>query len=268
MTLRSALCLRALRNRVGEEVIELSSQPRLIGAELHRRLCQRPPESLALEAIGRTAVLRALKAVATASSTKRPLRFVPVAFECDADLPDDALTGRGRRGRSRATRGIRFFLAPWSVGPRTVSDGCVEGQEPPPLRVSAQTDVGALAQALITERRYRDRSSPVILEAVCTAWHSLVICQALAVAQQLAFRSRDHTRRFTCSTRVSSSSLTLSTPSPATAPMLPRRTQATIPIDDAIVENAGTDDCHVVSQKSPRFVQVLVWSQEQECSWE
>lgn len=99
----------------------------------------------------------------------------------------------------RAARGVRFFVArernlTLDAGPRELW--------PPPLRVSAQTDMQALARAISVERKLSRRSTPVVLEAACSRRHALILCQALAYAQRIAWRHGRDDLRLSCVSHV------------------------------------------------------------------
>merc|ERR1712003_553479 len=88
-------------------------------------------------------------------------------------------------------RGIRFFVARAS---QSRSDDTPMYAAGPALRVSATTDMSSLAHAVSTERRLRGKTTPVVIEATLSARHALVVCQALAQAQLLAFQSGEAAR--------------------------------------------------------------------------
>ncbi|CAE8599898.1 unnamed protein product [Polarella glacialis] len=56
----------------------------------------------------------------------------------------------------------------------------------------------ALAHAISMERKLRDVKTPVAVEATCSRQHALVLCKALAKAQQLAFMTQDPERYLSC----------------------------------------------------------------------
>lgn len=182
---------------------------------LFRHLARlRPGYYLAVEAVGRQAMLQALKAIANSGPLSAPTRFTPLLFEEPPPSPpaslqlDDVSTENGgdaaaegpldsRRRHSRPVRGIRFFLAHASAAPDAPPRGPALA-DVAPTRVTATTCVKGLAHAVSTERRMRSGSTPVILEALCTARHALVLCQALVHAQLLASSTGDLARRFNC----------------------------------------------------------------------
>ncbi|CAK8988039.1 unnamed protein product [Durusdinium trenchii] len=122
----------------------------------------RPPNHLALEAIGPAAIFRALKALASSGPLREPARFVPVNFEVssqsfsqsssqisqNSDVGDSDQEGRGRR-----KRGIRFLVAPAS----STVDPWKTWSTFPALRLAAKMDVARFARALLFERKMRSR---------------------------------------------------------------------------------------------------------------
>jgi len=136
----------------------------------------RPPNHLALEAVGTTAMLKALKALAKSGPLREPARFVPMHLEVEGERRSN----EGRNGG--ALRGIRFLVAPASAA----DDPWGAWSSLPPLRVAAKTDVVRLARALLLERKMRSRKMPILLEATCSRRHAYIVCKALAKAQQLS----------------------------------------------------------------------------------
>eukprot|EP00933_Yihiella_yeosuensis_P035491 TRINITY_DN29047_c3_g1_i1.p1 TRINITY_DN29047_c3_g1~~TRINITY_DN29047_c3_g1_i1.p1 ORF type:complete len:268 (+),score=44.41 TRINITY_DN29047_c3_g1_i1:142-945(+) len=167
--------------------------------ELFRQLERlRPPKHLVLEAVGSHAVLRAFKALANSGPLREPARFVAVEFEAPPPPPTPGQARLSRSLSGRAIRGIRFFVAPASAAP-----GAVPPERPlDTLQVAGKTDVMALAKAISVERKMRDRVTPVTVETMCTRRHALVLCKALAKAQQLAFMTGDPERLISCTAYV------------------------------------------------------------------
>eukprot|EP00930_Biecheleria_cincta_P102809 TRINITY_DN94639_c0_g1_i1.p1 TRINITY_DN94639_c0_g1~~TRINITY_DN94639_c0_g1_i1.p1 ORF type:complete len:249 (+),score=30.75 TRINITY_DN94639_c0_g1_i1:173-919(+) len=205
------------------------------GPEASKQLFQwlerlRPAEHISLEAIGSHAILRALKALANSGPLHEPTRFVPVEFEVP---PPPPVTGEPKLRRSlsgRAIRGIRFLAATASAAP-TAQRPSLSASIGPPLRVAARTHVMRLAQAICLERRMRDRSTPVAIEATCSRQHALVLCKGLAKAQQLALLTGNPEYLLSCTAYVTKA--------------LPE-------------SEGGAKECDL--HGSPRLIRVFVWT--------
>eukprot|EP00929_Paragymnodinium_shiwhaense_P095067 TRINITY_DN5601_c0_g1_i3.p2 TRINITY_DN5601_c0_g1~~TRINITY_DN5601_c0_g1_i3.p2 ORF type:complete len:324 (-),score=69.24 TRINITY_DN5601_c0_g1_i3:1554-2525(-) len=182
---------------------------RAVAAELRAQLRRlRPPRTLAIEAVGRQAILKSFKAIAGAAAAREPLRFVPLAFEVAAPPPSESSARQPGAKKARPwTRGVRFHVARCSV-PLSLQDTATAADDAaadleedwhvpaaaaasprqpvgiPPMKVAARTDVRKLAQAVFTERRLRAPETPVVLETVCAAQQVGVLCQALCMAHQ------------------------------------------------------------------------------------
>jgi len=211
-----------------------------LGAQVHRQLQRlRPPEYLALEAVSSSAMLQALKVLANAGPVRSPPRFVPLTFEEPPPAPTESTLGLGRGIRGRAIRGIRFFVTATSAVP---------GGGPPvapqvTLRAAAQTSPWALAQAISSERRFHRAEVPVVVEAACSRRHALVLCLALAQAQQLALKQCNPEHLLSCSARVAR-----------------RDGKPTMPaIGAATMDGRGGDGIKPVP-RTPRVLRISVWT--------
>lgn len=155
-----------------------------------------PPGSMALEASGGQALLRALKVLSKCGSPSEPGRWVPVHFKEPNPLVVNHI---GYQGLQKPwLSGVRFFVSWNSTG-----GSSEELKEPSAwLRVAAKTKVGALARAIAAERQRMRRSGLLGLEASCSPRHATVISEALAWAQELAFRSEDTRNHISCTVQI------------------------------------------------------------------
>lgn len=228
----------------------------------------RPPACLALEAVGSYAMLRALKALSGAGTLRTKPRFVPVWFEFPPPAPEDEQAQRSAHP-GRPVRGIRFFFAKASQAPGAAEEGSAEALAARswPMRVSANTGVEGLARAVFSERKLRSEPVPVVLEASCSRRHALVICQALATAQQLAFQERKENVRLSCTVHVTN----VSAEGPPVAPARRSGGEGWHCPECALVNAPGCRRCVVcgcepegqlsgrVVLERPRLLRVFVW---------
>eukprot|EP00445_Apocalathium_hangoei_P016929 CAMPEP_0203899720 /NCGR_PEP_ID=MMETSP0359-20131031/42094_1 /ASSEMBLY_ACC=CAM_ASM_000338 /TAXON_ID=268821 /ORGANISM="Scrippsiella Hangoei, Strain SHTV-5" /LENGTH=114 /DNA_ID=CAMNT_0050823029 /DNA_START=42 /DNA_END=386 /DNA_ORIENTATION=+ len=109
----------------------------------------------------------------------------------------------------------------------------------------------ALARTVLVERKHRVASMPVVLETTCSRRHALILCQALARAQQIRHRWGYEGLGLSCTAQVAyAKSVASSSSADASAS------------EHSRLGSVASDSASSGGRQEPRLLRIFVWTSD------